>query len=673
MDIVVGIADGLLAAETFGRRVEREVIAVGTAAEASAVIESRPGTCLISGGSDLTTADLETLTRRASSTSQPIGFISGWGGPEAAMSCATKLAEYPWSAPPEALLWSAYGYGGLQGVRTSSVEVLSYDDPELLERLRTPRRFMGLRSHSSGVDAPLGSNVLCSIEGLEIAGDSSHFLPCGSGGPCLRCPEGPIAMPQRLSPNVIAADIVLWSVCWGVLAAGAVFDPARSLAQSFMNSRWVGALLSTYKGAMNSESLAPFALSLINQGASLGQVCLALNRIRCEHLSPDQAWILLGDPAVRLEPVAPAPTRLTIGQGRAVMLQPGVTRLTLSSDAGSIITARRADGLPLKSTELYVRQIPGVASAVVLYGAEEAVACDFTARAVHRPPAAYQILRSTWDSVPQLAFTLRFLKLLSTDSQQVEIPDADAVRSDLAERLDRCLSMPRSQLASLLSGPEDTLRAFAASEAESWRGMTKRLHSILVDYCSLIGGIPSQLYSRGSDLVGKTRCNFRCRYCGMPIECLDYEVLLTGLRRRALWCYRCTAVSDTSAEVEQAWLHGPESGPAGTEWSYALELSLPRARAWRHYQASLTITHVPWRLHTQSATVAWSVNAEERFSPPELSIRFPESTPPGIYFLIAAIVAHGDLWICRRPVAVCAPSTGSPGSGSCESRVSVTG
>ena len=36
----------------------------------------------------------------------------------------------------------------------------------------------------------------------------------------------------------------------------------------------------------------------------------------------------------------------------------------------------------------------------------------------------------------------------------------------------------------------------------------------------------------------------------------------------------------------------------------------------------------------------------------ELRITLSGSIPAGVYYLNAAIAAHGDLWTCRRPVVV---------------------
>lgn len=654
MDLVAGVGDGLAAARLFAGAAERPVIEAESVQDALGALDERPRSCLFSGGSRVTSADLAAAAEAGLRTGTPVGFIPGWGGADSSLRFARKIASYPWAAPARSLVWSAKGLGSLRGARTSGLELVDEDDAGLVERLALPRRFAGLLSHSSGVDAPLGPAVLCSLVDNPAPTGPGDFLPCGSGGPCMRArfADGTSELPRRVSPRAIAGDVVVWGSCWGTLAAGAALDPRRSLAQGFADSRWAGALITTCKSSFVTEVEVLLASALVDEGATMGDICLALNSGAGPDGATDAGWILFGDPAFSFEQRR-EPTRIeATGRPARAVLEAGITRFKLPSSADHLVTARGLDGAPITPDRLYLRQFPGTAIGVAAYAGDHPAALELRAYARAEKPPALELVEAIWAKLGALSFALHLIQAVRREPTLSEVKVPAGLEQALAERLERHLAVPHTYLISLLSGPEDRLAGFAAAEEAAWSALNEQLLDFAVAYCGASAGVPSQVYAPQSRLASRNVSPEPCPYCGMPVEVLSYDVALTGMRRSALWCYGCTAVADVPAEQGRVIVEGPASLEAGEPTGYRVRLDGIDRHGWRHCEAALTIARVPWPVRFEGSRSAWSEDAGDGTRHAELSALIDPAAPPGMYVLLAAAVVNGDIWTGRRWIRV---------------------
>lgn len=665
--LVFAMADGLKAGKKFAEASSRRLV---VADSLSGILEgidpSLAKAYLISAGSALTSEDLATLTAKAVSLGCSMGFVGGWGGPDSGLRHVEKMLSYRWTAPTGTLLWSSTGFNQVGSASPNALQIIAPDDPTLIERLAVPRRFVGLFSHSNGIDGPLGPSVLCSIVESKAALDGRAFFPCGSGGPCVRGHQigDKVEPPSRVSPTAIAGDVVLWYSCWGLLTAEAIFDPARSIAQDFLNSRWAGALLTTYRSVMpeGCELLTMlFAVDLLALGMSIGEICLQLNRLCPLDSDADYPWVLLGDPLVRFPAIrSPSALILRAGVPTQVALTPGTVRiLDLESDGTFLLTAQVSTERQSNNKTLCLGQLPGTPKVICACIGEKALECSITAYPKESPPAAYRILNSIWHSIPQLAFTQSFVRHLRTNARAAKVKFPAELEEQISERLAAQLKITASSnLLSLLSGSEDSLLIRAGAEGRAWYDLHTRLLDFLVSYCESVGALLSYTYATDCRLAKKVLLKDRCPYCHMRLEASFFDVPLTGLRRKTIWCYRCAMISDTSDDVDRLWLIGPDEVDPGTAVTYTIDLRLVSKIEWGHYQAKITIEYVPWKLDIEHELAEFSLAAEDRAEVP-LIIRLPHSVPPGIYFLIGAVAAHGDIWVCRRPLLIRASARGA--------------
>ena len=247
-DVVIGMADGVAAAKEFASATGRGFVGVENAAALLHELSRDYASVTLSGGSSITSRDLVAVTGAASRRCQAIGFIPGWA-PKQAERFAEKMVRYRWRQDSSTLLWSHAGVGRLEEGNFGTIEYLGRD-ADVFQRLTVPRHAAFLVTHGNGIDAPVGRSVMCSALTPKLGSPLHDYLPCGyPGGPCFRSrlERGVLVDPHRIRPQDVAADVLMWSACYGVLTADAMFDPARSLAVDFVASPWVGALLSTYK------------------------------------------------------------------------------------------------------------------------------------------------------------------------------------------------------------------------------------------------------------------------------------------------------------------------------------------------------------------------------------------------------------------------------------------
>lgn len=664
LDIVVGMGDGIQAATIAGRELDRPVVEVAGVAEACKVLSDAEGSALIAAGARLDGAGLEAIVEHATRLGVPLGFINGWGAEDGGCRHAEKIASYPWEAPAGALLYSERGMlQHLQSER-ADIKILDPAAPDIGHLLAQPRRFFGATAHSNGVDMHIGGSAyLCGLAQSSAASDRRPqlpFLPCGSGGPCMRGRKLG-QRPDLISPDQVAADVLVLNVCYGLLPDGALYDPAFSVARSLSDSQFAGAVLTAYKGVPPDEGLVLLAMAMLDEGAPLGEIVLSLNAwCDAERKVFRNAWLLLGDPLVRLpRESAQPPLALESDRSTSMTLEPGATRIILDSPDVTAVTAKRTDGRSLDPAYFLVNRVDGTTSVALLQTGSDPIDIQITAWK-QRSPAFAETLTSIWRSTEGLAFTLHTLRNVRGDRR---LPEALVER--LVSRLERRLHLhlllqnggdghawsARDRLPLTLDGADEWLLAVAADEIDAWYDLNGEILEFIAAYAQAVAWhVDEPWLGEGLRLIRRVEsADDSCVYCGSSLDSGEATLPLLGVARRFSMCHRCGGVSDTSAATRGLWILGPETAVAGTTLEYALAFDPPEPGRWRLHVGALMLPEASGA-DTLSAPVEESSNGTDE--PMWIPITVPEHCHPGVYPLIALLAAHGDIWTARRPILI---------------------
>lgn len=202
-------------------------------------------------------------------------------------------------------------------------------DRDLISRPRASsvRSLLGSRSdllsiaaHSDGIDAYLGSGlVLCPMP--RISDDRTPRCPrCLDSGRCHRigfndehhrggvylkaaellpAPEA-ILDPRKVSIEDIWCNVLLLSVCWGVMNPHSAIDQSYSLGNQLINSSRIGALVTTWELEFTNFPLLRLIRRWLEDGYTVGQSVALANRD-----PTGRAWAnrycLFGDPDLRIK------------------------------------------------------------------------------------------------------------------------------------------------------------------------------------------------------------------------------------------------------------------------------------------------------------------------------------------------------------------------------------
>jgi hypothetical protein len=311
----------------------------------------------------------------------------------------------------------------------------------------------------------------------------------------------------------------------------------------------------------------------------------------------------------------------------------------------------------LTARQLFIRQLPACDRVAVLH------AGDRTRAIVLRAEPAADNIRFTalsgirWTFAP-LAFTLRILDGLADNPLAADFADQRALRAEVATRLERHLGLagglPDVHLAGNLSGPDEDSVGHVA-EIAGWIALNQKLDHFLATYCSGAGTLNTPVAVPHA-VLGRPRLREEpCRYCGMSVTTRDSQVPPLRLNRRTNWCYRCGLLSDTSDEVSGLTLTGAATIWPGVRYEYLLDFHGAVAPRWRVLHACLRLERVPWVVRCDGPMRLITAGPATPLPPTPLSLTVDTEggkVPPGIYYLVAAVAAHGDLWTGRRPVVV---------------------
>jgi hypothetical protein len=346
------------------------------------------GSLLVVPSSRLGVAGAMALARAAAARRRPLGFVATWLGRERVDRQLEKLRRPPRSGCDADLVFAQLGFAPLAagpGLGDGRLALLAGTDGGLAERFSAPHRLLAVAAYGSAADAEIGRAYVCA---RHDAADDALPWPCHMGGLCLERRRAGAEPPQvvRMGARSVAADCLIWGVCGAVAFPGSIVAPGDSLVAGFLASERCGPVIAPCKVTELDHALLLFAAGLVRAGASLGEVALELNRASLAGSSADAPWLLLGDPAARLEPVEPAPAPIPDG-GLELTARPGQVRLLRSGPDDAVVTWEAAGDAAALSRRLLVRQFPGTGHAVVHLATGDPVALTLRARRPGELPA----------------------------------------------------------------------------------------------------------------------------------------------------------------------------------------------------------------------------------------------------------------------------------------------
>ncbi|MFI9597880.1 hypothetical protein [Nonomuraea sp. NPDC052265] len=651
-NLIVGLGDGLPAARHFATAADRTIVeANGIDDVLGTIKDAADGSLIVSGGSALTSRDLCRFARAASAVATPMGFIAGWHAGDA-LRHARKMLGYNWMAGRDVLYWSLTDLPGLVPGRFAGTELLRSDGSDLLRQLSEPRHATALASHGNGIDFLLKGSFLCSMLDDDLPAEAP-FRPCGHGsGPCVHSKNvnGRLVEPSRYRPSEIAADVIILATCHGMLARGSLCDSARSLGAALIRSRWAGALITTYTDVQGENWQPLVALGMLQAGHRLGDICTELNRLT-QGSDGDTPWLLFGDPTLTFAARRQEP-RLPAGAPSAVRLQPGMNLLQLPSAEPTLVTVEAAG--TGQASRVGFQQVPGAGTLVAVHYADQPVDLRLTAEAAERS-VSFDSLRSVRSTVEQLAFTRSVLDKAAKEPATAELVADGSLRSlvstSLSQHIEHVTYSSSYELASALSSAGG-LSPGELLERENWVRLNSALALFLAAYQQRDSPTTCFGTPRGTVLPAESECP----YCGMVVAQRESRDAGSGLVRRVGWCSGCAFLGNTSSAVDAITIEGPGAVRAGDRREYTLVFDGPPVTGWSVVHACLRMQRTPWAATGEGPLGEVIVQRGEPLAPLKLLIRVRPDVPVGVHYLVAAIAAQGDLWICRRPLFVEAPA-----------------
>jgi hypothetical protein len=661
--LVAAMAGGLEAAEAFSAHRRARVVLCKDVAELTGRIRSDPGPegWLLSVGSQASVADLAEICTAARDCRRSVGFIAGWNGPHDARRHAEKIRSYAWAAPARALLWHNTGFGGLLPGTAGRLTVAPAADQIVEQRLRDPCRLVALSGHGLGADVQLGSAFLCTLVDHPDAGSEvARGLPCHNGGPCTRHATSAYAVDrkQRLSPRVVAADVVFLAHCRGLLAGGQPVSASWSVAHAIACGSWGGGILTCYRDTATPRAYGPWIWLMLEEGLSLGEICGELNR-DAQATEVDAPWLLLGDPTVRFEQ-AEAPLRSPLsaraglvaeGQLRA---RPGtVVRLPPRRSSSEILLLRGEGGVPLTPSEWFCAELDD-GTRLALYLGSTLGICDLSILPIADYPLKLQILRTIAAGSQRLAFARRFVEMLGIHRPQLDEGTQRSLALELGRRICESENMATDlAVARRCSGVESGILRKVRIEETSWEMLCDGLLRLLVLFAiTTIDGAPSMLYQGACLEPGTvTRHESACNDCGMTQVVRHFNLAET---RRITTCYGCGLRSDVPHQMGDLVLDGPATVSNGRATEYTARWSLQARDQEPHYVSGcLAVEQSPFHPGVVGSSWRGWVDGSDASIP--LELRIAADTAPGLYVMTVPLVVDGSIAYCRRPIFVVGP------------------
>jgi hypothetical protein len=406
----------------------------------------------------------------------------------------------------------------------------------------------------------------------------------------------------------------------------------------------VGAVLTTYKRSAIGRTAGVVLYHWLSEGLRLGEAGLRLN-LMCG----DAPWLLLGDPAAAIG-LDCATTRVGVDHSATVTLSPGEMYLLESSRSEVLFTVEPHDDSSISGRELLLVPMPNSGAVLALYVGSQPVAVEVTAHG-DRKPRDYLVLSSLRD----LRGPMLFAEQLAQRSRMLGTTGDDGVSQSVGLEATRRLSstladIPASELLQLHHGAAEDLQQRARMEEHAWLRFNENLCQLLAAF---VRGRPSvELTSNNlwSAERGRVVTSDRpCEYCDALLDATAWR-RLSLCHRRVTYCAGCGLIQDTTEGFEGAWLRGSTRVRAGARLPIALHLSYCRpVNGWRCYRAQLFLDG---RSNPEPAPIFGLVGEVKDLVDLDMHVEVPAELTAGVHYVVAAVAAHGDCLIVRRPIMV---------------------
>ena len=537
--------------------------------------------------------------------------------------------------------------------------MIDASNPVLLEYLSKQYSVLALATHGNGIDAPIGDALLCTLQDEE----NQHiydpdFLPCANGGPCGRFSSRVGQRPLH-SASVLSADVLVWQVCFGVLAKHGPFLPGYSLGQTVLRSPGVRAFITTFRTVESNDSLALYAAALLASGRTLGETCLRLNQAT-QAMSGITPWILFGHPDSIAEPPgtdderAPRPALQRAGE-EIVLAAGSLTILAGELENPEIVIARESQPGNAPASDLLLRTVPGVGEIIAFHPGSQLFSGFIDSYESTTRPELVDLLLHLYHRGSDTRFARNFVTRVDLDLKGHTRQSFDSSLSiDLQEFEDYCAkaSAGFSRGIPLFNVSESQLVDSALSEIGRWEQINQRLCGYLSWYCLTLNKNLGSHYFDESVSNGMTKSAMPCWYCGESVETYQLGVPRLGRSRRQDWCLRCAQMSDLAQEGHDLRIDGQPICVVGTTETYVVRGKLTDIAPMPFYIAAcLALKREPWSVGEPGPMKHLWIDKPGEFEI-KLDLDIPPSLPAGSHTICASIAAHGDLWLASRPVNV---------------------
>jgi hypothetical protein len=173
--------------------------------------------------------------------------------------------------------------------------------PELRELFTQNVGVLAIVTHSDGVDGGLGAHLLCPMDQPPAHADRDRAPRCVTTGTChrLRRPVAEVVGSRDVvHPDELAARILVWGGCFGMMAPDGPVDPAWGLSDRLLASPRIGVVVTAWEAAFVLPPLVLALVGMLEAGLAVGD---AVARLNASPLARARRFRLciLGDPRVR--------------------------------------------------------------------------------------------------------------------------------------------------------------------------------------------------------------------------------------------------------------------------------------------------------------------------------------------------------------------------------------
>ncbi|MFI9275833.1 hypothetical protein ACIGXM_34815 [Kitasatospora sp. NPDC052896] len=171
---------------------------------------------------------------------------------------------------------------------------------EFVEQLRSGAEAVVLHSHGNGADFRVGEHVLClQVDGLRPAPARAgeRFLPCQGGGPCRL--DHKSGFQAFHGARAVRARLLVLLSCSAYQPHDGLLGARFQLSQQLLRGAHVAGVVASTRINHGTPQLGVAVAQLLQEGASLGEVALRVNRLSAQGPA---SYVCLGDPDLVLPP-----------------------------------------------------------------------------------------------------------------------------------------------------------------------------------------------------------------------------------------------------------------------------------------------------------------------------------------------------------------------------------